>query len=425
MAILIFIIALLIGLPIAFSLMAGVSVFMALGDFPYHIRLVATQIFKGIAAYPLLAIPLFVLAGEVMNESGITARIIAFANVLVGRMRSGLALVNIWASVIFAGLSGSAVADTSALGRVFIPEMEKHGYPRDFAAALTAASSVIGPIIPPSIPVIIYALTVTGVSVPALFAAGIVPGLLLALGLSFYVRYAGGTDLGDQTGDLTGGKGDREAFFDGLLPLLMPVFVVGSILLGVVTPTEAASFAVAYALFLGMVVYREVKITDLGRIFADAMRDSAVILIIIGAVSAANWLLTYNRVPNDLTEWVVSNVDSRIAFLIAINLLFLFVGLFLEGIAAMLVLVPILHPIAVGLGIDPVHFGIIVIFNLMIGLITPPLGLCLFVAEGIAGVGMPRIVRRIMPLFLVEVLVLLLITFVPVFVLGLPNLMGY
>ena len=425
MAILIFILALAIGLPIAFALIAGVSVFLALGDFPYHIRLLAAEIFKGIASYPLLAIPLFVLAGEVMNESGITARIIAFANVLVGRMRAGLALVNIWASVIFAGLSGSAVADTSALGRVFIPEMEKHGYRRDFAAALTAASSVIGPIIPPSIPVIIYALTVTGVSVPALFAAGIVPGLLLALGLSIYVRYTGADVQTGTAGDLTGGKSDRQAILDGILPLIMPVFVVGSILFGVVTPTEAASFAVAYALLLGMVVYRQIGFSDLPRIFADAMRDSAVILIIIGAVSAANWLLTYNRVPNYLTEWVVAHVDSRIAFLIAVNLLFLFVGMFLEGIAAMLVLVPILHPIAVGLGIDPVHFGIIVIFNLMIGLITPPLGLCLFVAEGIAGVGMPKIVRQILPLFLVEVAVLLLITFVPVFVLGLPNLFGY
>lgn len=424
MAIFIFLIALLIGVPIAFALIAGVSVYMALGEFPFHIRLVAAQVFKGMASYPLLAIPLFVLAGEVMNASGITSRIIAFANVLVGRMKAGLALVNIWASVIFAGLSGSAVADTSALGRIFIPEMEKHGYRRDFAAALTAASSVIGPIIPPSIPVIIYALTVTGVSVPALFAAGIVPGLLLALALSVYVRATIKIDEHLAPTDLSDGKTDREALLDGILPLLMPIFVVGSILVGIVTPTEAASFAVAYALFIGLFVYREIKPTQLPRIFSDAMRDSAVILIIIGAVSAANWLLTYNRVPNVLTDWVVANIDNRIAFLIAVNILFLFVGLFLEGIAAMLVLVPILHPIAVGMGIDPVHFGIVVIFNLMIGLITPPLGLCLFVADGIAGVGVAKIVRQIMPLFLVEVVVLLAITFIPYIVTGLPSLLG-
>jgi len=417
--------SILIGIPIAFSIMAALFYFMAAGDLPYHVRIVATEMFKGLNSYPLLAIPLFVLAGELMNESGITIRIIAFANVLVGRLRAGLAMVNIWASVIFAGLSGSAVADTSALGRVFIPEMERHGYRRDFAAALTAASSVIGPIIPPSIPVIIFAVTVTGVSVPALFMAGVVPGLLLAIFLSAYVMLTVKTDRNDRRDSLSDGRTAVKALLGGIIPLSMPIFVVGSILLGVVTPTEAASFAVGYALFVGVVVYREIKLSALPRIFAEAMRDSAVILIIIAAVSAANWLLTFNRVPNLLTDWVVSGVDSRFAFLIALNALFLFVGLFLEGIAAMLVLVPILHPIALSFGIDPLHFGIVVIFNLMIGLITPPLGLCLFVAESIAHVGMARLTREIMPFFLVEVVVLFVITFVPETVTGLPRLLGY
>lgn len=415
---------LLLGLPIAFAILAALSAFMATGDMPYHIRLVATEMFRGLNSYPLLAIPLFILAGELMNESGITGRIIAFANVLVGGFRAGLAHVNIWASVIFAGLSGSAVADTSAIGRVFIPEMEKHGYDRSFAAALTAASSVIGPIIPPSIPVIIYALIVSGVSVPALFMAGVVPGLLLAVFLSVYVALTVKTETVTVDPELSG-PSPREALIGGLLPLLMPVFVVGSILLGVVTPTEAASFAVAYALVIGVAVYRKLKLSALPRIFAGAMRDSAVILVIIAAVSAANWLLTYNRVPNMLTDWVLGNVDSKTTFLIAVILLFLFVGLFLEGIAAMLVLVPILHPIAVSMGVDPVHFGILVIFNLMIGLITPPLGLCLFVAEGVAQVGMARLTRAILPLFLVEVLVLLILTFVPQTVTWLPNILGY
>jgi len=415
---------LLLGLPIAFAILAALSAFMATGDMPYHIRLVATEMFRGLNSYPLLAIPLFILAGELMNESGITGRIIAFANVLVGGFRAGLAHVNIWASVIFAGLSGSAVADTSAIGRVFIPEMEKHGYDRSFAAALTAASSVIGPIIPPSIPVIIYALIVSGVSVPALFMAGVVPGLLLAVFLSIYVALTVKTETVTVDPELSG-PSPREALIGGLLPLLMPVFVVGSILLGVVTPTEAASFAVAYALVIGVVVYRKLKLSSLPRIFAGAMRDSAVILVIIAAVSAANWLLTYNRVPNMLTDWVLGNVDSKTTFLIAVILLFLFVGLFLEGIAAMLVLVPILHPIAVSMGVDPVHFGILVIFNLMIGLITPPLGLCLFVAEGVAQVGMARLTRAILPLFLVEVLVLLILAFVPQTVTWLPNILGY
>ena len=420
--------SLLIGVPVAFAILAALIWFMAVGEAPYHPRIVATEMFGGMNSFPLLAIPLFVLAGELMNASGITRRIIAFAIVIVGRLRAGLALVNIWASVVFAGLSGSAVADTSAIGRVFVPEMEKAGYPRDFSAALTAASSVIGPIIPPSIPVIIYALTVGGVSVPALFMAGVVPGLLLAVFLSAYVMVIVGRVK-------TGGPTDRDALaaipskggalLGGIIPLLMPVFVVGAIVLGITTPTEAASFAVAYALLVGVVLYREIGLGQLGGIFARSMRDSAIIMIIIGAVSAANWLLTYNRVPNMLTDWVLANVDSAFVFLVMIIILFLFVGLFLEGIAAMLVLVPIVHPIAVSFGVDPVHFGIIVIFNLMIGLITPPLGLCLFVAEGVANVGMARLIRQILPFFFVELAVLILITFVPVTVTGLPQLLGF
>jgi tripartite ATP-independent transporter DctM subunit len=412
-------------MPIAFAIVAALLFFMASGEPPYHLRLVATEMFRGLNSFPLLAIPLFILAGELMNESGITGRIIAFANVLVGRLRAGLALVNIWASVIFAGLSGSAVADTSALGRVFIPEMERHGYKREYAAALTAASSVIGPIIPPSIPVIIYALIVTGVSVPGLFLGGVVPGILLAIFLSGYVMMTVRIERGDERAELGRDEPAYRALLAGIVPLLMPVFVVGTILLGVVTPTEAAAFAVGYALVVGVVLYRAIKPSSLPRIFASAMRDSSVILVIIAAVSAGNWLLTYNRIPNILTDWVLGNVDSQFAFLLAVIALFLFAGLFLEGIAAMLVLVPIVHPIAVSLGVDPTHFGILVIFNLMIGLITPPLGLCLFVAEGIANVGMTRLTRQIIPFFLVEVVVLLIITFVPQTVTALPRLFGF
>lgn len=422
MVYLILISCLVIGVPIAFSIVATLLYFMAVGEFPYHLRIVATQMFTGIKSYPLLAIPLFILAGDLMNESGITVRIIAFTSILVGRFRSGLALVNIWASVVFAGLSGSAVADTSAIGRVFIPEMEKKGYPRDFAAAITAASSVIGPIIPPSIPVIIYALTVTGVSVPALFLAGILPGILLACFLSVYVIiFAGHYEHKEQT---KSSESLKSTLIQGIIPLLMPVFVVGSILFGVVTPTEAASFAVAYALFVGLFLFRELKLSDLPGIFGRSMRDSAVIMIVISAVAAANWLLTYNRIPNIITEFALDFMTEKWMFLIVVMILFLFVGLFLEGIAAMLVLVPILHPIAVSMGVDPTHFGILVVFNLMIGLITPPMGLCLFVADSIAEVGLSRLSRQILPLFVVELIVLIIITFLPVTVIGLPRLFG-
>lgn len=411
----------LLGVPFAFAILGSLTVLMSTGDLPYHIRIVSQQFFGGMESFPLLAIPLFILAGELMNEAGITHRIINLASAIVGRLKAGLAHVNIWASVIFAGLSGSAIADTSALGRVFIPSMEKEGYPRDFAAALTAASSVIGPIIPPSIPVIIYALTVSGVSVPGLFLAGIVPGFLLALGLSIYVYFFAGDMVTTQTKQ----QSRRHALLHGLLPALMPVFVVGAILAGIVTPTEAAAFAVVYALILGVVLYRNIKLVNLPGIFARAMRDSAVIMVIMGAVAAANWVLTFERVPNMLTDWALMSIDTQWTFLIAVIFLLLVVGLFLEGIAAILVLVPILHPIAMALGIDPLHFGIVVIFNLMMGLITPPMGLCLFVAESVSGVGMGPIIRRILPMLGVQFLILLLITFVPELVTFLPRLAGY
>ena len=414
---------LIVGLPVAFAILAALFYFMAVGDFPYALRLVATQMYGGMKSFPLLAIPLFILAGELMNESGITSRIIAFTTVLVGRFRAGLAMVNIWASVVFAGLSGSAVADTSALGRVFIPEMEKRGYPRDFAAAITAASSVIGPIIPPSIPVIIYALTVTGVSVPGLFLGGIGPGLLLAILLSIYVMVFAGHF--EKPEPFRSKASKINILLQGIIPLLMPIFIVGSILIGVVTPTEAASFAVAYALVVGIFIFRELKIKDLPAIFARSMRDSSVIMVVIGAVSAANWLMTYNRIPNMITDFAMEFMSAKWMFLVSTMILFLVVGLFLEGIAAMLVLVPILHPIAVSMGVDPTHFGILVVFNLMIGLITPPMGLCLFVADSIANVGLGQLTRQILPLFLVELLALIIITFIPVTVLGIPRFFGF
>ncbi|WP_288350116.1 TRAP transporter large permease [uncultured Thalassospira sp.] len=410
-----------IGAPVAFAIALGLVAYISTGTF--GIDLLSQRIFAGMDSFTILAIPLFVLAGELMNASGITSRVINLANALVGHAKAGLAQVNIWSSVIFAGLSGSAVADTSAIGRIFIPSMEKEGYPRDFAAALTAASSVIGPIIPPSIPVIIYALITTNVSVPALFLAGIVPGILLAIALSVYVRffvknYAKPRERMNMAEKL-------KAVWNGLIPLFMPVFVIGSILAGIVTPTEAASFAVFYALVVGLFVFRELKPSDLPGIFSGAMRDSSSILIIMATVAAANWFMTFAGIPQSISKFVLGYVDSPATFLILINLMLLAVGLVLEGIAAMLVLVPILHPIAISLGIDPTHFGIIVIFNLMIGLITPPMGLCLFVADAIAGVGMARMIRAIMPFFIVELMVLILITFVPDIVTFLPNLFGF
>ena len=412
---------LLLGAPIAFAIL--LSVLGYLTQTPFPVSLIAQRMFSGLDSFAILAIPLFVLAGELMNESGITGRIINFANACVGHMKAGLAQVNIWASVIFAGLSGSAVADTSALGRIFIPEMEKKGYPRDFAAALTAASSVIGPMIPPSIPVIIYALITTGVSVPALFLAGVAPGILLAIGLSVYVRIFAGKY--EQQHPKLSWKARWQAFLKAWVPLFMPVFIVGSILIGVVTPTEAAALAAGYALLAGMFILKSLHIKQLPHIFVTAMRDSSVILIIMAVIAVANWILTFSQIPQKASSLILSQISDPWMFLILVNIILLVVGLFLEGIAAMLILLPILHPIAMHMGIDPVHFGIVVIFNLMIGLITPPMGVCLFVSNSIAKVGVGALSRCILPMFLVEIAVLLIITFIPETVTFLPRLFGF
>ncbi len=412
---------LVIGAPIAIAVILAAAAFIAGTPFPFS--LVAQRIFAGIDSFAILAIPMFVLAGELMNASGITDRIIRFANALVGHLRAGLAQVNIWSSVVFAGLSGSAVADTSALGRVFIPTMEKEGYPRPFAAALTAASSVIGPLIPPSIPVIIYALIAQNMSVPAMFLAGVTPGILLAVALSVYVRFF--TPEYAQRHPRVPARERWSALKAAIVPLAMPVFIVGSIVGGIVTPTEAAAFAAFYALIAGLFVLRTLKPASLPGLFVRAMRDSAVILLVIGSVALANWLLTYAQIPQSLSALVVANITEPWMFLLIVNLLLLFIGLVLEGTAAMLVLVPILHPIAVQMGIDPTHFAMVVILNLMIGLTTPPMGLCLFVADSIAKVGIARLTRAILPMFLTQIIVLLLITFIPGLVTWLPRLAGF
>ncbi len=415
------IVALAIGVPVSASILLAVFAYLPQTNFGFS--LVGQRLFQGLDSFALLAVPLFTLAGGLMNSSGITDRIVRLANSMVGHTKAGLAQVNIWSSVIFAGMSGSAVADTSALGKVFIPAMTKEGYKPETAAAITAASSVIGPIIPPSTPVIIYALLVGGVSIPGMFLAGIVPGLLLAGALSIYVFFFIGDDVPRKA---RASASERWAALRGaLLPLFMPVFIVGSILLGVVTPTEAAALAAAYALFVGCVVYRTMSLREIGKVFVQAMRDSATVLLIIGAVLAANWLMTFARIPQSISMFVVDNIDNPLLFLLVVNILLLLAGLFLDGLATMLIFVPIFAPIAVAMGIDPTHFGIVVIFNLLIGLITPPMGMCLFIAESIAKCGKWRLTRAIMPLFLVELVVLAIITFIPATVTTLPRLLGY
>jgi TRAP-type transport system large permease protein len=413
--------ALLLGLPIAFSMILASEVAAFQRGLPD--MLLAQRLFQGLDSFPIMAVPLFILAGELMNESGIPHRIIRLADAFVGHVRTGMAQVAVLSSVIFAGISGSAVADASALGRVFIPAMEEKGYERAFSGALIAAAAVIGPIIPPSIPMIIYALIVQE-SVGALFLAGVVPGLLLGLALAAvtYIRIG---RVAPAPAPRASWRQLLTALRQGIVALMMPIIILGTILSGIVTPTEAAAVAVLYALVVGIFVLRTIRVAALPRIFASSMLLSAIILIIMAAASLVNWLLTTDQVPQRFADFVIGHVESPIMFLLLVNLLLLIVGCLIEGLAAMIVLVPILFPIANQLGVDPVHFATVVVLNLMIGLITPPMGLCLFVADGIAKVGLAAIVRHVWPFIIAEVAILLLVTFVPALATGLPRAFGY
>ncbi|HJS32002.1 MAG TPA: TRAP transporter large permease [Alphaproteobacteria bacterium] len=412
---------LLIGLPVSFTIIIVCGLSIIARGLPE--MLLAQRLFSGLDSFPIMAIPLFILAGELMNESGITDRIIRMASAFVGHVRTGLCQVAILSSVIFAGISGSAVADASALGRVFIPAMEREGYPRDFSGALIAAASVIGPIIPPSIPMIIFALIVQE-SVAALFLAGVVPGLLLGVALAV-VAYFQARSISPPPTPRQNLAGILAALKSGIIPLLMPVIILATILGGVVTPTEAAAVAVLYALVVGVFILRTVTFRALVRAFASSMLLSAVILFIIASANLVNWLLTTDQIPQRFTAFVIGQVKDPALFLILVNVLLLIVGCLIEGLAAMIVLVPILAPLAASFGIDPIHFAMVVVLNLMIGLITPPMGLCLFVADGIARVGLPAILRRIWPLFAAEVIVLAAVTFVPELSVFLPRIAGY
>lgn len=412
---------LLIALPISFAIVLACGFAIIERGLPE--MLLAQRLFGGLDSFPIMAVPLFILAGELMNASGITERIVRLATAFVGHVRTGLAQVSILSSVIFAGISGSAVADASALGRVFIPAMEREGYRRDFAAALIAAASVIGPIIPPSIPMIIFALIVQE-SVAALFLAGVVPGLLLGAALAG-VTYFQVRRTAPATKARENWAGIFAALKQGVIPLMMPVIILATILGGIVTPTEAAAVAVLYALVVGLFILRTMKLRNLVQVFASSMLLSAVILFIMASANVVNWLLTTDQVPQEFAAFVIGRVADPLLFLLLVNVLLLIVGCLIEGLAAMIVLVPILAPIAATLGIDPIHFAMVVVLNLMIGLITPPMGLCLFVVDGIARVGLPSILRHIWPLLLAELVVLAAVTFIPQLSVFLPRFFGY
>lgn len=419
-----FLIFLLIGLPVFFALLASPGLLLIAEGQERDLILLYRNLYNGMDSFPLMAIPFFMLAGELMNRGGITERLVEFAQAFMGHLRGGLAHVNILSSMLFAGLSGSAVADTSALGSMLIPAMEKQGYTRKFSAAITAASSVIGPIIPPSGIMIIYAY-VMGESVAALFLAGIVPGILVGVGLMIMVKFmADRYDFPVATARYSWGE-RGQASLKAFFPLLTPVIILGGILSGVFTPTEASAIAVLYALIVGLFILKTMTLKDLPDVFSRAGITSAVVLLLVGAAMSFKTVVSLSHAPEILAEFILTLSENPLILLFLINILLFVVGMFLDAGPAIIILAPILSPVFGDLGVHPVHFAIIMSVNLTVGLATPPMGLVLFVAASVSKERVATISRAILPFLAVEVFVIFLITFVPAISMTIPRITGF
>jgi C4-dicarboxylate transporter, DctM subunit len=413
-----------IGLPVAFALGVATLAAVALGTtFPLFVVLKET--FGGIDSFPLMAVPFFILAAELMSGGSLTEVLLRFASQFVGHKRGGLGYTNVGALTFFSGISGSALADAAGPGSMMIKMMDKAGYDRSYAAALTAATAIVGPIIPPSIIMIIYALQDESVSVGKLFVAGLVPGLLIAVGMCI-VNWRISTNRNYR------GAGQRPAWdeilrtsFKALPALLLPVIILGGMRAGWFTPTEASVVAVFYALICGKFIYRTLEWKAVPDILARSALLTASVLIIIGLSNAFAWVLTIEGLPQQLAEWMVAQNFSPITFLISVNILLLIFGIFIEPLPGVMVLVPILAPVAAKLGVDPIHFAMIVIYNLTLGMITPPVGGLLFVTSNVSRVPLNELVRELRPFLLAHVVILALITFLPALSTFLPKVLGF
>jgi TRAP-type C4-dicarboxylate transport system permease large subunit len=448
------------GIPVAIA-MAGASLIYILVTESTPPMAIVHRMISGVDSFPLLAVPFFIFAGNLMNTAGITNRIYDFALGLVGWMKGGLGHVNIIGSVIFSGLSGTAIADAAGLGTIEIKAMRDHGYSKEFAVGVTAASATLGPIIPPSLPFVIYGM-VANTSIGALFLAGIMPGLVMTVLMMLTVAYYAhknnwGSDIKFEWSRV--GKAILELSivigfplavwgvaylgvdpvvatlasivllfvadwifkFEAVLPIMTPVLLIGGMVSGIFTPTEAAVAASIWALFLGLVWYRTLNFRMFTKVSMETIETTAVVLFIVAAASIFGWLLTATRVTDMVTMWVLSFTDKPWVFLLLVNLLLLFVGCFLEPTAAILIAVPVLMPAVTQLGIDPVHFGLVVVLNLMIGLLHPPMGIVLFVLARVANLSLERTTMAILPWLVPLLASLVLLTYVPEISLWLPR----
>jgi tripartite ATP-independent transporter DctM subunit len=417
-----FAVFILIGVPIAFSLGAAATVYLILKG--VSLGLIATRLFTGLDSFTFMAIPFFILAGELMNSSGITKRLVNFTSLFVGRLRGGLAHVSVVTSMLFGGVTGSAIADCSAVGTMMIPAMKEKGYDDEFAAGLIASAAVMGPIIPPSIPFVVYAL-LSSTSVAALFLGGIVPGVMIAIGLmiaTYIIATKRDFPRGERIKSL---KQAATAIADGFIPLLMPFIILGGIIGGVFTATEASAVAVVYGLVVGLLVYRDLPWSAIRTALIGTAKTTGIVFLVIACSNVFNWMLVVEQVPQAMATFVSSFIHDRWAILLAINIVLLIVGTFMEGTAAMIILVPILLKITAIYHIHPVFLGVVVVLNLMIGLLTPPVGLLLYVVCGMTKLSLERVVKGVLPFLVVEIIVLFLITYIEPLSMFLPRYFGY
>ncbi|WP_059105352.1 TRAP transporter large permease [Shouchella shacheensis] len=413
-----FLFFIIIGIPIAFSLGIASLLYLLIAGIP--LTVIPQTMFAGIDSFVLLAIPAFILAGNLMNAGGITTRIIDFANAVVGHIRGGLGLTNVASSLGFAGISGTALSDTASIGSVMIPAMKKEGYGPGFSAAVTSISSTVGPMLPPSLPMIIIG-TLASVSIGDLFLAGAIPGILLALGF-LIVTYVISVKRNYPKGDRQPLPVVVKSFFGAFWALLMVIIILWGILGGYFTPTEAAVVVVIYALVIGGLVYRELNLREMPAILVNTLSSTASIILLVGFANLFGWILVSEGVPLLVADGILSITENGFFVILLIIILLLIVGMFMETIAALVILFPVLMPVASSVGMDPVHFGVVMVLALMIGLSSPPVGVCLFVASSFAKVPIGKTVKELMPFFVVAIFVLLLVAYIPSLSLFLPGL---
>ncbi|MEM6321212.1 MAG: TRAP transporter large permease [Bacteroidota bacterium] len=419
-----FVILLGIGVPIAWSI--GISsLFTMLVSIPAipAFTTIAQRMATGLDSFSLLAIPFFILAGQIMNRGGIAKRLIAFARTLVGALPGGLAHVNIVAAMLFGAIAGSAVAAASAIGSFMTSEMEKEGYSREFSAAVNITSSTTGLTIPPSNVLIVYSLASGGVSIAALFLAGYIPGILTGLFL-MTVSAVWAKRKGYPTGKRSSLREIFTTLIDAFPSLLLLLVVIGGIVVGIFTATEASAVAVLYCLLLTW-FYKEISLKELPQVFLGSVGTTAIVMLLIGTSMSMSWIMAYENIPQNITAALLSVSDSKIVVLLIINLILLFVGIFMDMTPAVLIFTPIFLPVVTELGMDPTHFGIVMVLNLCIGVCTPPVGSVLFVGVGVAGTTIQKVIRPLMPLFIAMLVALMLVTYIPELSLWLPRTFGF